>query len=53
MKRRVIEEQLAVIDELRQTIARQQQEIDQLTRTMAAWKLIVRAYIGRGRTETR
>lgn len=53
MKRRVIEEQLAIIDELRQTIARQQQEIDQLTRTMAAWKLIVRAYIGRGRTETR
>jgi len=53
MRRRITDEQLAIIDELRHTVARQQEEIDQLTRTLNAWRLIVRAYIGRSRIETR
>jgi len=41
--RETAQAQLEIIDELRATIAAQQTQIDQLTRSVAACRLIVRA----------
>lgn len=36
-----------IIEQLRATVADQQDTIDELTRTVAAWRLIARALVGR------
>ena len=45
--RETAQAQLEIIDELRATIAAQQGQIDQLTRSVAACRLIVRALLRR------
>jgi uncharacterized coiled-coil protein SlyX len=51
--RRTIEEHQAIIDELRLIVAKQQEQIDQLTRTVAAFRLIAKSVLRRPGVETR
>jgi uncharacterized coiled-coil protein SlyX len=51
--RRSIEEQAARIDELRVMVAKQQAEIDQLTRTVAVLRLLAKSMLRRPGIERR